>query len=662
MRLWRVTVYIFMAPIDELLDVLHREAGQARFDDRLHDAIALLNNIRHPQTDVQAATSPESATSAEEQFSHLLLQLLDEGELEAAQKVKEIVEKLGEEFLSLRSAIAHHIPSKSRNTLSNEAHSGDIEEELQSKVSIVMPPQPSKDFPSLPWRDDSGRFNDLNDIYFLHTLSNSPEMLVPPGKSLRSVLSGSQAAAALGDASDASGSSLPSFQQKVEEIAKQAFWDEAKESLSDPTSGKQLARLKSLHSDLREKLDGLISAKHPLMIMLSSPLSPSSNPLLSGIRHLEMVTSALKTLCAPVRDELLDSALALLSDEGKSREERVAYSFKQIFHISDLMRQDMTNILLNSVSDEDLHWELVRQARSREIRAILELWSLESVRSSWDSWCHDPSGLRDGDVRWIRKLVDALGSDSPVHCVSPESEESNSSTSQSDTIPPPFLFACPSLHRIQNHLQAVTIAATLRTLVPHLGRNIQSPDSIVRSDSSFTERVLSLLMIEVNEEEDSGTIKLTNLADEVVREHHRLAEASTLENNRANSSMDDASLRAAVNKLVRPADPVYALLRRRLLESLVSQVSSALRRAQQNAPGVMQTGREAKRLKPDPALALDLRRDKKDVSLGQLKVDAFHVKGYEEEVLSKNILDVTNSICKVVEWVRNGWSDLISLE
>ncbi len=71
------------------------------------------------------------------------------------------------------------------------------------------------------------------------------------------------------------------------------------------------------------------------MIMLSSPLSPSSNPLLSAIRHLEMVTSALKTLCAPVRDELLDSALALLSDEEKSREERVADSFKQIFHISD---------------------------------------------------------------------------------------------------------------------------------------------------------------------------------------------------------------------------------------------------------------------------------------------------------------------------------------
>ncbi len=213
-----------MAPIDDLLDVLHKEASQSRSEERLHDAIALLNNIRRPQT--AAATSHESASPAEEQFAHLLLQLLDEGALEAPQKVKEIAEKLGEEFSFLRSALAHHIPSKSRNTLSNEAHSGDIEEELQSKVSIVMPPQPSKDFPSLPWRDDSGRFNDLNDIYFLHTLANSPEMLIPPGKSLRSVLSGSQAAAALGDTSDASGSSFPSLQQKVEEIAKQAFWDE----------------------------------------------------------------------------------------------------------------------------------------------------------------------------------------------------------------------------------------------------------------------------------------------------------------------------------------------------------------------------------------------------------------------------------------------------
>ncbi len=166
----------YMAPIDELLDVLHKEASQSRSEERLHDAIALLNNIRRPQT--AAATSHESASPAEEQFAHLLLQLLDEGALEAPQKVKEIAEKLGEEFSFLRSALSHHIPSKSRNTLSNEAHPGDIEEELQSKVSIVMPPPPSKDFPSLPWRDDSGRFNDLNDIYFLHTLANSPEMLI----------------------------------------------------------------------------------------------------------------------------------------------------------------------------------------------------------------------------------------------------------------------------------------------------------------------------------------------------------------------------------------------------------------------------------------------------------------------------------------------------
>lgn len=399
------------------------------------------------------------------------------------------------------------------------------------------------------------------------------------------------------------------------------------------------------------------------MVLLSSPLSPSTNPLLSAILHLEAVTSTLKTLCAPVRDEVLVSVLDLLSDEEKSREVRVMEAFKQLFHISDLMKQDMSNILLNSVSDEDLHLELVRQARTREVRAILELWTLESVRSSWDSWTPDPPGLREGDVRWIRKLVDALGNEFPVHCLPPEREGNRSSEAfapQNDIIPPPFFFACPSLHRIQNHLQAVTIAATLRTLVPRPTRPSSSDNSIDSQGSSFTERVLSLLMIEVKEEEDSGTIKLTNLADEVVREHQR---SFTLENNnRTNSPMDGTALRAAVDKLLRPTDTVYSLLRKRLQEAVISQISSALRRAQQNAPNVLQTGRETKRLKVDPALTLDLRHDKKDMSLGQLKVDAFHVKGYEEEILKKNIADVTNSICKVVEWVRNGWGDLISLE
>ncbi|KLO10382.1 hypothetical protein SCHPADRAFT_906952 [Schizopora paradoxa] len=648
-----------MTPLDELLDELREEARRAESQDRLREAIDLVDKIQqyHADNSVNTSVGP-----IEKQLSALLLELIGEGIIEEPQKMKASVEKLGEEFPSLRAALAH-IPPKSRNTPSNDTHPEDVDKDAQSKVSIVIPPQTSNILEFIPGQDDRGRLKDLNDIYFLHTLANSPEMIIPPGKSLRSVLSGPRAAAALGDGPNASQSSLPTLQQKVEEIAKQAFWDEARDSLSDPTPGKQVARLKLLHSDLRDKLDGLIGPKHPIMIMLSSPLSPSSNPLLSALRHLQMVTSTLKTLCAPIRDEALESVLALLSDDEKGSEERVVESFKLIFQISDAMKQDMSNILLNSVSDEDLHLELIRQARTREVRAILELWSLESIRSSWTSWTSDSSGLREGDVKWIRQLAVALGSDSPVRCLPPQTEGTVSDSvdgfvPHNEIIPAPFLFTCPSLHRIQNHLQAVTIAATLRTLVP---RPIRSVDSI-DPDSSFAERILSLLMIEVKEEQDSGTIKIANLADEVVREHQRLLKSSTTANNHAKPSMDDASLRAAVDKLLRPTDPVYALLRKRLLENVIAQISSALRRMQQHAPTAMHTGREAKRLKPDPALTLDLRHDKRDMSLGHLKVDAFHVKGYEEDILSKNILDVTNSICKVVEWIRNGWGDLVALE
>ncbi len=155
------------------------------------------------------------------------------------------------------------------------------------------------------------------------------------------------------------------------------------------------------------------------------------------------------------------------------------------------MRQDMTNILLNSVSDEDLHWELVRQARSREIRAILELWSLESseVPGVHGAMIHPDSvtEMSAGSVNWWMHWVAILlftafrREAKKIICHLSERHYSSS-----------LPLRCPSLHRIQNHLQAVTIAATLRTLVPHLSRNTQSPDSIIRSDSSFTERVLSL--------------------------------------------------------------------------------------------------------------------------------------------------------------------------
>ncbi|THH04928.1 hypothetical protein EW145_g5162, partial [Phellinidium pouzarii] len=93
-----------------------------------------------------------------------------------------------------------------------------------------------------------------------------------------------------------------------------------------------------------------------------------------------------------------------------------------------------------------------------------------------------------------------------------------------------------------NRLKALVIAAVLRTLVPlrpHL-----SPSNNLRTQSSsrdqttgnidgisadpdertFVDRILALLMLEIDENApDAGSTKLIHLADEVVREHQRLA-------------------------------------------------------------------------------------------------------------------------------------------
>ena len=59
----------------------------------------------------------------------------------------------------------------------------------------------------------------LNQTYFLHLLSNDPSKLLPPGKSLLSVLSQPNKRQRLDD-------EPPTLHDKVEEMIHKAFWDE----------------------------------------------------------------------------------------------------------------------------------------------------------------------------------------------------------------------------------------------------------------------------------------------------------------------------------------------------------------------------------------------------------------------------------------------------
>jgi len=66
----------------------------------------------------------------------------------------------------------------------------------------------------------------LNNAYFLHILATDPAQVLPPGKSLLSVMSRSR--------STADGDAKPGLHSKVEDIVHKAFWDEVRTSPLPP--------------------------------------------------------------------------------------------------------------------------------------------------------------------------------------------------------------------------------------------------------------------------------------------------------------------------------------------------------------------------------------------------------------------------------------------
>ena len=67
----------------------------------------------------------------------------------------------------------------------------------------------------------------LNHAYFLHLLATDPAQVLPPAKSLLSVMSRSHSAA---------DDTKPTLHSKVEDIVHKAFWDEVRASPLPPSA------------------------------------------------------------------------------------------------------------------------------------------------------------------------------------------------------------------------------------------------------------------------------------------------------------------------------------------------------------------------------------------------------------------------------------------
>lgn len=453
-------------------------------------------------------------------------------------------------------------------------------------------------------------------------------------------------------------------------------------------------RLKGLYFDLYEALSPLFPPNHPILVTLSSPLPPTSSPLHSTITTLQEILVALRQRCAPIRDQTIDDLLSSLSlppepvhpvhinvpsDSGSSPRtplaEFIIEKIQAILKLVEDMKADLNTFVLGSMTDSQLQGLLLNDVKVRERELVLKIWGgKDVVRANWRAWVSElPStnATPSEEKRWISRLFYALKSDKPVCCILPslpiQAHESQSndvgnanSPDKLNQLPPQLFFSTPALLYIQNHIQAMVIVAVLRSLT-RLAPASGNPKPAGTTESiraDFMSRIWTLLKTEIDEsaggvETDGvGQTKLINLADEVVSARRRASGASSVD------AEEEKRLRAAVEHTLRYEDPVFTLLKRRLVDALEKRLLT--HDGQPMIPARMQTGKDVltERAGKRPRLMLpdSLVPEKAEEAID---MGGVVVPGFEDRVLQDAISDVLQKIAGCVTWVEGIWGDLV---
>ncbi|KAN0109297.1 hypothetical protein V8E52_009481 [Russula decolorans] len=470
----------------------------------------------------------------------------------------------------------------------------------------------------------------LNQTYFLHLLANDPSKLLPPGKSLLSVLSQPNKRQRRDD-------EPPTLHDKVEEMIHKAFWDEALAALSSKEPSMQLPRLRLLLNDTHTALVPLFPAGHPILTILSAPLAPTSSPLHTARNYCCDILVALRERCAPARDASIDALSASLTDpptDPLDLAKIVVEAIRSILKLAEMMKDDLSQFVLGTMGEAQLATSVADEARTRERALVLDLWKQSAIREDIAVWLADLSPPYSLIVvppprKWVLRVVQALGVTEPIACplpTKPLGPENNLPPPVSNMLPPPFFFSTPELFYIQNLLQAIIIAAALRTLVP---ASVSPPED-------FMYRIWTLLLASINEEDIEQDTRLVNLADELIR-------ASTVTDVEAVKQ-----LRAAVARTVRTSDPVFLLLQRRLLSTFAEHLARSSAPINRNdTPAEMRTGRQER---------------PPNVTVEQSRTEVLEVKGFGDPVLTNAIQEVLGKLQGAVLWIGSIWADLFEFD
>ena len=368
----------------------------------------------------------------------------------------------------------------------------------------------------------------------------------------------------------------------------------------------------------------------------------------------------------------MDNLLASLAQPSSPLPQFVIDTIRAVIALADQMKSDLNTFVIGSMTDSQLRNLLSNDVKSRERDLVLRIWGTKDlVQHSWRTWLDNSLDAPHGN-RWISTLIQALFSDKPVSCRLPTSTPSE--TTQSFELPPQLFFSVPLLLDVQNHLQAIVIAAALRSLA-------RLPSSAPSHPSSdFMNRIWTLLKSEINTSGNSmdydytERTKIINLADEVVRVTELSFTSGKLNTN------EEQTLRSAVERTLRPNDPVFLLLKKRLmgsleklwLSSINSNDSTATRGPSTSIPEKMITGKgpisgqetsiSDKRLKHMVSESLSdfypYSSSHQNVMVGT-EAERMVIAGFEDTVLRRAIGETAQKLADCLDWIGSVWGDLV---
>lgn len=442
----------------------------------------------------------------------------------------------------------------------------------------------------------------------------------------------------------------------------------------------QIGRLKYLYQDLHSILSPLLPSNHPIIITISLPLSPTSAPLRSTVTHLREIIHSLRERCAPSRDSQVDALMSELdgaSNPASDLARIIVDVVKALMSLAQEMKDDLSQFVLGSMDEQQLHEIVVVQAAASERGLVSQLWRPSSVQQLWRHWLEEPrvettkpySSVKE---RFVYRLMRALGENEPVFCNLPtvtvdastltvERGPSSPPLTQlnpldGNSLPPPMFLSATSLLLLQNYLQALVIAASLQSLVrlPHrpVTTDSAAPGAHAPSAGDFSARIWTLLKTEIEGKQDPDSLKVINLADEVVRVRRSCGGAVDAD--------EEAKLRAAVDRTLQFQDPVFQLLQRRLIRGIAEALAQPLAAAEHQATPVrMRAGRstDSARRPARPLMSLGLSTQVPTKNDGNA-MQPITVKGFEDPVLVSAVGEIAAQVRDCVDWVEYVWSDL----